>query len=140
MKKLNRRAFSVLLIAFFILTGLFTYIQRFLEDGERWASYFSRLNSLSEGVVTDRNGVLLAGSRIVYNVTLSRSDLVRSGATNRNLRELVHAADEFGVSYTDTFPVSAAAPYEYVSLAVSPRYAPEEADGLIPVFKEYMRL
>ena len=61
MKKLNRRAFSVLLIAFFILTGLFTYIQRFLEDGERWASYFSRLNSLSEGVVTDRNGVLLAG-------------------------------------------------------------------------------
>ena len=60
MKKLNRRAFSVLLIAFFITVGLFVYIQRFLEDGESWASYFSRLNSLSEGTVTDRNGVLLA--------------------------------------------------------------------------------
>ena len=60
MKKLNRRAFSVLLIALFIVMGLLTYVQRFLRDGESWASYFSRLNSLSEGYVTDRNGVLLA--------------------------------------------------------------------------------
>ncbi len=60
MKKLNRRAFSVLLLALFIVIGLFTYVQRFLEHGEGWASYFSRLNSLSEGYVTDRNGVLLA--------------------------------------------------------------------------------
>lgn len=34
----------------------------------------------------------------------------------------------------------AAAPFDFVSLAVSPRYAPKEADLLIPVFKEYMRL
>jgi peptidoglycan glycosyltransferase len=60
MKKLNRRAYSVLLIALFIVLGLFTYVQRYLRDGDRWASYFSRLNSLSEGYVTDRNGVLLA--------------------------------------------------------------------------------
>ena len=60
MKKLNRRAFSVLLIALFIVAGLFTYIQRYLQDGDYWASYFSRLNSLSEGYVTDRNGVMLA--------------------------------------------------------------------------------
>jgi hypothetical protein len=60
MKKLNRRAFSVMIIALFIILGLFTYIERFLRDGESWASYFSRLNSLSEGYVTDRNGVLLA--------------------------------------------------------------------------------
>ena len=33
---------------------------------------------------------------------------------------------------------SAAAPYDFMSLAVSPRYAPKEADGLIEVFKEYM--
>ena len=60
MKKLNRRALSVMMIALFIILGLFTYIERFLRDGESWASYFSRLNSLSEGYVTDRNGVLLA--------------------------------------------------------------------------------
>ena len=51
---------SVMLIAVFIVAGLFVYVERFLRDGERWASYFSRLNSLSEGMVTDRNGVVLA--------------------------------------------------------------------------------
>ena len=59
MKKLNRRALSVMMIALFIILGLLTYIERFLRDGESWASYFSRLNSLSEGYVTDRNGVTL---------------------------------------------------------------------------------
>ena len=60
MKKLNRRALSVMLIALFIVLGLFTYVQRYVKDGEYWASYFSRLNSLSEGYVTDRYGVMLA--------------------------------------------------------------------------------
>ena len=60
MKKMNRRAFSVLLIALLICVGLLSYIRRYLQDGEWWASYFSRLNSSSEGIVTDRNGELLA--------------------------------------------------------------------------------
>lgn len=34
----------------------------------------------------------------------------------------------------------AAAPYDFASLAISPRYAPKEADELISVFQEYMRL
>ena len=29
-------------------------------------------------------------------------------------------------------------PYDFISLAVSPRYAPEEADSLVAVFEEYM--
>ena len=35
MKKLNRRALSVMMISLFIILGLFTYIERFLRDGER---------------------------------------------------------------------------------------------------------
>ena len=34
----------------------------------------------------------------------------------------------------------AAAPYDFVSLAISPRYAPGSADELIPIFQEYMQL
>ena len=34
----------------------------------------------------------------------------------------------------------AAAPYDFVSLAISPRYAPAAADELIPIFQEYMQL
>ena len=33
----------------------------------------------------------------------------------------------------------AAAPYDFISLAISPRYAPEAADALIPIFESYMR-
>ena len=42
--------------------------------------------------------------------------------------------------YKEDGSFSAAAPYDYISLAISPRYAPKEADELIPVFKEYMLL
>lgn len=42
--------------------------------------------------------------------------------------------------YREDGSFCAAAPYDFISLAISPRYAPEAADGLIPVFQEYMRL
>ena len=41
--------------------------------------------------------------------------------------------------YKEDGSFQAAAPYEYMSLAISPRYAPQEADALIPMFKAYMR-
>ena len=34
----------------------------------------------------------------------------------------------------------ASAPYDFVSLAISPRYAPKASDELVPVFRAYMRL
>lgn len=42
--------------------------------------------------------------------------------------------------YKEDGSFRADAPYDFVSLAISPRYAPREADELIPVFKAYMRL
>ena len=42
--------------------------------------------------------------------------------------------------YKEDGSFRAAAPYDFISLAISPRYAPKEADELIPVFQEYMRL
>ena len=42
--------------------------------------------------------------------------------------------------YKEDGSFRAAAPYDFVSLAISPRYAPREADELIPIFKAYMRL
>lgn len=34
---------------------------------------------------------------------------------------------------------SARAPYDFMTVAVSPRYAPKEADALLPVFQNYIR-
>lgn len=42
--------------------------------------------------------------------------------------------------YKEDDSFQAAAPYDFVSLAISPRYSPKEADELIPVFTEYMNL
>ena len=42
--------------------------------------------------------------------------------------------------YTEDGSFRAAVPYDFISLAISPRYAPREADELVPVFKEYMRI
>lgn len=42
--------------------------------------------------------------------------------------------------YKEDGSFTAAAPYDFISLAISPRYAPAAADELIPVFQEYMRL
>lgn len=42
-------------------------------------------------------------------------------------------------AYTADGSFHAAAPYNFMSLAISPRYAPREADRLISVFEDYMR-
>lgn len=42
--------------------------------------------------------------------------------------------------YKEDGSFRAAAPYDFVSLAISPRYAPREADQLVPIFKAYMQL
>ena len=40
--------------------------------------------------------------------------------------------------YDDYTAFRADAPYDFMSVAVSPRYAPAEADALLPVFERYM--
>ena len=42
MKKINRRAFSVLLIAAFVIIGMSVYVLRYIDHGQDWALYFSR--------------------------------------------------------------------------------------------------
>ena len=60
MKKITRRAFSVLLLAALVIVGLTTYVLRYIDHGADWALYFNRLNSGSSGELLDRNGVVLA--------------------------------------------------------------------------------
>ena len=68
MKKINRRAFSVLLIALAVIFGLGVYVLRYIDHGQDWALYFSRANSGSTGELTDRNGVLLASFSATENL------------------------------------------------------------------------
>ncbi|MBR5095200.1 MAG: penicillin-binding protein [Oscillospiraceae bacterium] len=60
MKKITRRAFTVLLLALLIVAGLAGYVLRYSEHGRDWALSFSRANSGSTGAILDRNGLVLA--------------------------------------------------------------------------------
>ena len=67
MKKITHRAFSLLLLAAIIVVGLALYTIRYVDDGRDWALSFARANSGSGGVLSDRNGRLLAGFDAVEN-------------------------------------------------------------------------
>lgn len=67
MKKITNRAFSVLLLAGLLIVGVTLYLIRYVDQGEDWALYFSRLNSGASGQVLDRNGVLLASFSATEN-------------------------------------------------------------------------
>ena len=60
MRKITRRAVSLLLIAALTVAGLALYTIRYIEYGRDWALAFSRANAGVSGALTDRNGVLLA--------------------------------------------------------------------------------
>lgn len=67
MKKITRRAVSVLLLAAMVICGMVVYVLRYVDHGQDWALYFSRLNSGSRGELLDRNGVLLASFSATEN-------------------------------------------------------------------------
>ncbi|MDO4982193.1 MAG: penicillin-binding transpeptidase domain-containing protein [Eubacteriales bacterium] len=60
MKRISNRAVSVLFLAFLVICGMIVYVIRYVDDGAKWAMYFSRINSGSTGELTDRNGIRLA--------------------------------------------------------------------------------
>ena len=60
MKRISNRAVSVLVIAALVICGMISYVIRYVDNGSKWAMYFSRANSGSSGELVDRNGTRLA--------------------------------------------------------------------------------
>ena len=74
MKKISRRAISVLLIAAAVIFGCVVYVLRYIDDGHSWALAFSSANSGSSGLISDRNGVVIAsfgGATFARNTAVS---------------------------------------------------------------------
>ncbi len=69
--------------------------------------------SSSRGDILDRNGTELISSRASYNIVLSRNEILGSGDPNGVIRELIDLAEANNISYTDTFPITASAPFEW---------------------------
>ena len=60
MKKITRRAFSVLLLSLAIIFGMTVFVLRYVDEAQTWALRFSRANAGAGGELLDRNGVVLA--------------------------------------------------------------------------------
>ncbi len=68
----------------------------------------------TRGSILDRNGELLCSTVVSHYITLSRSTLLQLDDMNDILLEVANTAKEYGVKYTDTFPITKTAPFEYV--------------------------
>ncbi|MBR5382070.1 MAG: hypothetical protein IK136_05560, partial [Oscillospiraceae bacterium] len=68
----------------------------------------------ARGDILDRNGTPLVTTNVSYDVTLSRDTLIELKERNDIILEIIRLAEEYGVGYTDTFPVTKDAPFSYV--------------------------
>jgi len=68
----------------------------------------------ARGNIYDRNGVLLASGRPSYNIKLDWRQLRGAPDANQSILALIYASMDEGLSYTDTFPVTRGAPFEFL--------------------------
>ena len=67
MKKVQRRSYIALILAFLVMAGLGVFLWRYAVDGRSWVSFSANGNlyrggTLLSGTVTDRSGLVLADS------------------------------------------------------------------------------
>jgi len=90
-----------------------------LDDNQGLRRFITRRTTLvaARGNIYDRNGVLLASGRPSYNIKIDWRALRASQNQDPNdiVQELVYAAMDEGMTYTDTFPVTRGAPFEFLT-------------------------
>jgi len=90
-----------------------------MEDDQGPRRFITRRTTLvaARGNIYDRNGVLLASGKPSYNIKIDWRALRASPNQDPNdiVQELVYAAMDEGMTYTDTFPVTRGAPFEFLT-------------------------
>ncbi len=102
-----------------IIYGAKLYALQVYDDGtpEELVGASVRYETIpaARGDILDRNGVPLVSGTVKYNILLSRDDLLAVEDTNAEILKYVYTAVENGVKYTDTLPITNAAPFNYVA-------------------------
>lgn len=116
-----RLAAFILLI--FSLTVVFMVSLYRLQIIEGAAYYEQSKNSIvttntvvaARGNILDRYGRVLVSNSVCNNLLINAVELFEQPDPNGVILELVQAVKDSGNTYTDTLPITAAAPFEYVS-------------------------
>ncbi len=88
--------------------------QEVLEAPESYVATVSTVHA-ARGSLLDRNGVLLSSDVTKYDVCVNRDQLLKQPDPNGILGRLIDAALKYGVAYSDPFPVTMSAPFEYLA-------------------------
>ncbi len=117
--KRSRLAACAVFMAALLVIYSFTLYKLQVVDGDDivqsslGTTSVKRTVSAARGSIYDTNGTLLVSDRTVYNISISRSLLLKQDNPNEVIRTLLSAAAEYGVEYNDEFPVTKTAPFEY---------------------------
>ena len=122
----NSRLVTLAVILAALLTIYIITIYR-LQVIEGQAYYESSVGSSSyevdihaaRGSILDRNGKLLVSDRAVYNINISRGQLLDQEDPNQIILDLTGAAKEYGIEYNDSLPVTASAPFQFKAVQSS---------------------
>ncbi len=105
----------VVLVALAILIRLMTMQ---IVDGESYRSYLTEGYSVtktieaSRGDIVDRYGRSLATSRVCYDITFDKNNVVK-GTENSVILELIAILEENGEEWIDNLPLTDSAPFKY---------------------------
>jgi len=113
--------FAVLAVALAVYISALYTVQIYdpweLDENLAPRRFITRRTTLvaARGNIYDRNGVLLASGRPSYNIMIDWWALRAAPDASDIVHELIYAAMDEGISYTDTFPVTRGAPFEYLT-------------------------
>ena len=112
-----RALYGVLAACLLVFAGLL-YNAQVVNGADYYATSSSRIAQeeaveASRGVITDRNGKVLVSNRQVYTLTFDEGALEEGDDENQAILDLLDLLEDYGVAWTDTLPLSQAAPFSY---------------------------
>ena len=121
MERITRVRAGILAFIFLLTIAIFalrTYdLQLIQNDGsvsnQKTFTLYTRVKA-ARGDIMDRNGNKLVSNRASYNLVLNHYVILSASGTNNHILRTVQLCRELGIDYTDNFPVSKEAPFEYI--------------------------
>ena len=130
----TRTVSAVLFMCILLLTLCAVLYKTQIVQGDYYSALsrqkISNIESVEagRGSITDTHGNILVTNRVSYQVTLDTSRMGDAENRNHILRKLVEVCQRSGVTWTDTLPITAQAPFEYTTKDAF-TYRTTNADG-----------
>ena len=112
------RALYGILVLCLLIFAVVLYNAQIVNGADYYATSASRIAQeepveASRGVITDRNGKVLVSNRQVYTLTFDEDLLSADDDINQAILSLLQLLEQYNITWTDTFPITAQPPFAY---------------------------